>query len=519
MHFADDGEADAIAEIDGVKLYGPESSTLESLFDSHSKDASDQTEECIPNVSYHILTPRLNNFDVFCDTLRSGTLDETKKVVGHSVDRSAFDAIRMRIALSEVFQGTEPVVSVVSDTILMNGGCVVGYNRCHRCHATKEIVLQCPHCASHRMCAFCATSIYGDDAAPADHFKRCAVCDHFCTCAICVRKDSETAEQKKARPKYFSFGETTRHFLVLCPEVAATRVFGPGLAPAEKEEKKEKEEEEKKEEEKKHKHHHHRHHRTRDAGSDAASVGFPAVGIFDKFFGTSDRKRRKKQRLPVDGELPLHIQKLPKLPGDSCAADASKRKTLPRGSSNVTVSIAPSAPSKIPAVVETSDANFSYVGSGLKSPPGCVGIVDNLKWFSMTETARRGVVDIMNVLGVSWHPAYDAYIESSSSVEGAIDLLLPRIKSSAGEPGKDGDRRPPAPVQSSTTRIGIEISTPDLPGCSICLEPFATIQKLTSTDCGHMYCRDCIRGWLKTHSDCPKCRHQTAVSKLRDLYT
>jgi len=129
----------------------------------------------------------------------------------------------------------------------------------------------------------------------------------------------------------------------------------------------------------------------------------------------------------------------------------------------------------------------------------------------MNDKTKDAVITIMNVLGVSWRHAHVAYGNNGCSIDRAIDVLLPRVKTtedanSAKLPGTEVS----APVPA---KIGAE-----LPGCSICLEPFASVKELVSTDCGHMYCNKCIRDWLRIHPGCPKCRSPTTIAKLRKLF-
>ncbi|CAL6385960.1 unnamed protein product [Bathycoccus prasinos] len=55
------------------------------------------------------------------------------------------------------------------------------------------------------------------------------------------------------------------------------------------------------------------------------------------------------------------------------------------------------------------------------------------------------------------------------------------------------------------------------PKCVICVDE---IEKPTATKCGHVYCDQCIREWIraqKTKSRCPQCRKKVGLSGLTKL--
>ena len=55
------------------------------------------------------------------------------------------------------------------------------------------------------------------------------------------------------------------------------------------------------------------------------------------------------------------------------------------------------------------------------------------------------------------------------------------------------------------------------PKCAICLDE---IEKPTANKCGHVYCDQCIREWIraqKTKSRCPQCRKKVGLSGLTKL--
>jgi len=58
--------------------------------------------------------------------------------------------------------------------------------------------------------------------------------------------------------------------------------------------------------------------------------------------------------------------------------------------------------------------------------------------------------------------------------------------------------------------------------CEVCFASFDELKEcgvqIVSTPCGHVYCRDCIIGALQVKPECPHCRSEVKVDKLRRLY-
>ncbi|RWS02327.1 hypothetical protein B4U79_16628 [Dinothrombium tinctorium] len=42
--------------------------------------------------------------------------------------------------------------------------------------------------------------------------------------------------------------------------------------------------------------------------------------------------------------------------------------------------------------------------------------------------------------------------------------------------------------------------------CPICLQPMSCTTKVSIIGCQHLFCRECIREWIKVKQECPVCR-------------
>eukprot|EP00250_Pteridium_aquilinum_P026397 c32951_g1_i1 orf=285-914(+) len=51
--------------------------------------------------------------------------------------------------------------------------------------------------------------------------------------------------------------------------------------------------------------------------------------------------------------------------------------------------------------------------------------------------------------------------------------------------------------------------------CAICMD---TMKEETSTVCGHIFCRPCILGAIKTQKKCPSCRRKLTNSSIHRIY-
>ena len=48
----------------------------------------------------------------------------------------------------------------------------------------------------------------------------------------------------------------------------------------------------------------------------------------------------------------------------------------------------------------------------------------------------------------------------------------------------------------------------DLKDCQVCFEKFVDDDKILKLPCKHLYHKDCIEPWFRTHNTCPVCRQE-----------
>jgi len=83
----------------------------------------------------------------------------------------------------------------------------------------------------------------------------------------------------------------------------------------------------------------------------------------------------------------------------------------------------------------------------------------------------------------------------------------------------DPEGKPPIPAEEDErTYLDVSVIPADLRAgrnCTLCLEERTAN---CATDCGHMFCWDCIVGWAREKAECPLCRQSLSLIHLVPIY-
>ncbi|MCO5573150.1 hypothetical protein L7F22_026916 [Adiantum nelumboides] len=81
--------------------------------------------------------------------------------------------------------------------------------------------------------------------------------------------------------------------------------------------------------------------------------------------------------------------------------------------------------------------------------------------------------------------------------------------------GNDDEVVPVALGKRKAPQISPELSRDVQLTCAICMD---AMKEETSTVCGHIFCRPCILGAIKTQKKCPTCRRKLTNSNIHRIY-
>lgn len=81
--------------------------------------------------------------------------------------------------------------------------------------------------------------------------------------------------------------------------------------------------------------------------------------------------------------------------------------------------------------------------------------------------------------------------------------------------GNDDDVIPLSSRKRKAPRLSPEPSKDVQLTCAICMD---TMKEETSTVCGHIFCKPCILGAIKTQKKCPSCRRKLTNSNIHRIY-
>ncbi|KAE8265547.1 hypothetical protein A4X09_0g6607 [Tilletia walkeri] len=107
-----------------------------------------------------------------------------------------------------------------------------------------------------------------------------------------------------------------------------------------------------------------------------------------------------------------------------------------------------------------------------------------------------------------------------------VPLLYPSIESNIVLPGTTKSSSSSAAVPTTSVNPQIRSNTAELAQvadsllrCTLCMEQ-RTPERGNSavTECGHVFCWDCITGWAREKPECPLCRQSITPSRLLPVY-
>jgi hypothetical protein len=93
---------------------------------------------------------------------------------------------------------------------------------------------------------------------------------------------------------------------------------------------------------------------------------------------------------------------------------------------------------------------------------------------------------------------------------GVIDLTSETMKVSV-----IGALTETAPRASASSRLAPVAQEPPKWTCSICLDE---MREMSSTTCGHLFCKGCIKQAVKSNKRCPQCRKKLTQAQIHRIY-
>ena len=125
------------------------------------------------------------------------------------------------------------------------------------------------------------------------------------------------------------------------------------------------------------------------------------------------------------------------------------------------------------------------------------------------EAPPRRTITINNVFSGADLAAFDESIYRTFNMV-RQSHPLPPTKRKAEEEGHDGAKKKKLDAElDKQDDLATETDT-----CTICLEH----RRSVTTECGHLFCKRCIRQILKNQKECPTCRVKIVKEELRIVY-
>ncbi|TCD68813.1 peroxisome bioproteinsis factor 10 [Steccherinum ochraceum] len=125
------------------------------------------------------------------------------------------------------------------------------------------------------------------------------------------------------------------------------------------------------------------------------------------------------------------------------------------------------------------------------------------------------LVTYLRSIGGQAEPAGGAKQTPDGTQETYVDDVP--VSSFLGAPNPEGEPALPAEEDQRTALNIKQISEAQRAGrvCTLCLEERTAS---TATECGHLFCWNCIMGWGREKAECPLCRQSLTLTRLLPVY-
>jgi len=129
-----------------------------------------------------------------------------------------------------------------------------------------------------------------------------------------------------------------------------------------------------------------------------------------------------------------------------------------------------------------------------------VRLIHRLIRYLNAERAQKSSNERLNVPG-----PHDSYLDDRR-----VSLLL-NVQDPEGEPAKPAEEDERTALDVTAIPANLRASR----NCTLCLEERTDS---CATECGHLFCWNCIVGWGREKAECPLCRQSLVLDRLLPIY-